>query len=62
MFRFLIVSMFAIGLFASGCTSDKQDLHHRGCHRVGTYRAGRNNGVIHHHLAKAQQPVEEKKE
>ena len=62
MFRFIIVSLFAVGFFLSGCTSEKQALHHRGCHRVGANRAGHNNGIIHHHHAKPQQPVEEKKE
>ena len=62
MFRLLIVSLFVTGLLAAGCTTEKQDLRHRGCHRVGVNRAGRNNGVLHHHYAKPQAPVDEKKE
>ena len=61
MFRLLIISLFVIGLFAAGCTTEKHDLHHRGCHRIGANRAGRNNGVHHHHYAKPQTPFEEKK-
>ena len=60
MFRLLIISLFVTGLFAAGCTTEKHDHHHRGCHRIGANRAGRNNGVMHHHYAKPQAHVDEK--
>ena len=61
MFRLLIISLFVTGLFAAGCKTEKHGHRHQGCHRVGTGHIGRNNGSIHHHYAKPQAPVDEKK-
>ena len=60
MFRFLIISLFFIGLFVSGCKTETSGYQHRGCHRIGGNRTGRNNGVIHHHYAKPRASVEKK--
>ena len=59
MSRILVASLFAFGLFVAGCKTDKVDRPHRGCHRIGIRRAGRN-GAVHHHYAKPDVLVKEK--
>ena len=61
MFKMFIASLFATVLLVSGCATEQTSRHHKGCHKVGAHPAGRNNGIVHHHYAKPQAPVEEKK-
>ena len=61
MFKIFIVSLFTAGLLLSGCATAQTSHQHQGCHKVGVHPAGRNNGFTHHHHAKPQTPVEEKK-
>ena len=60
MFRILIVLLFVVGLLAAGCKTERPNLSHRGCHRIGVNRARRNTGVVHHHYAKPVAPDAEK--
>ena len=61
MFRMFIASLFATVLLVSGCATAQTSHQHQGHHKVGVHPAGRNNGFTHHHHAKPQTPVEEKK-
>lgn len=62
MYRTIVASLAVLGLMvAAGCKTEKQGLHHSGCHKVGVHRAGRSgNGITHHHHEKPDAPVEEK--
>ena len=61
MFKIFIASLFATVLLVSGCATAQAGRHHKGCHKVVVHPAGRDNGITHHHHAKPQTPVEEKK-
>ena len=59
MFRMLIASLFVLGILASGCSTEKAESPHQGCHRVGPHLHGRH-GTIHHHRVESNAPVDEK--
>ncbi len=60
MLRILLISLFAAGVMAAGCRSDRSGRRHEGCYRSGSHRVGRNNGSVHHHYAKPPTPPEDK--
>ena len=62
MYRTIVVSLAVLGLLAvAGCRTEKHDLLHSGCHKIGVHRAGRSgNGITHHHHEKPAAAVEVK--
>ena len=60
MFRIVLASLLVVGLLAAGCTTEKPNHIHHGCHS-SAHRAGRSgNATIHHHYAKPDAQAETK--